>query len=72
MIIIMLLLLPIIDYAKILSRVIREAKITENDKLILNSHNKVRTTGGVTNRVSGNNKKRSEIQAVTVEVKKNY
>jgi hypothetical protein len=28
------------DYAKILSRVIREANITENDQLILNSHNK--------------------------------
>jgi MOSC domain-containing protein YiiM len=37
------------DYAKILSRVIREAKITENDKLILNSHNKVKTTWGIIN-----------------------
>ena len=32
------------DYAKILSRVIREAKITENEQLILNSHNKVKIT----------------------------
>ena len=30
----------------------------------------MRTTGGVTNKESGNNKKRSEIQAVTVEGKK--
>jgi len=45
------------DYAKILSRVIREAKITENDKLILNSHNKVKTTWGILNKESGKNKK---------------
>jgi len=32
------------DYSKILSMVIRKAKITENDKLILNSHNKVKIT----------------------------
>jgi len=39
------------DYAKILSRVIREAKITENDHLILNSYTKVKTTWGIINRV---------------------
>jgi len=41
------------DYAKILSRVIREAKITENDQLILNSHNKVKTTWGIIHKESG-------------------
>jgi len=35
------------DYNKILSSVIREAKIIENDQLILNSHNKVKTTQGI-------------------------
>jgi len=46
------------DYAKILCRVIREAKITENDQLILNSHNKVKTTWGIINKQSGKNKKK--------------
>ena len=45
------------DYAKILSRVVREAKITENDQLILISHNKVKTTWGIINREPGKNKK---------------
>jgi hypothetical protein len=45
-------------YAKILSRVIREAKITENDQLILNSHNKVKTTWDIINKESGKNKKK--------------
>ena len=45
------------DYAKILSRVIREAKITENDQLILNSHNKVKTTCGIINKESEKIKK---------------
>jgi len=45
------------DYAKILSRVIREAKISDNDQLILNSHNKVKTTWGIINKDSGKNKK---------------
>ena len=58
------------DYAKILSRVIREAKITENDQLILNSHNKVKTTWDIVNKESGKSKKRGEIQAVNVEGKK--
>jgi hypothetical protein len=40
------------DYTKILSRFIREAKITENDQLILNSHNKVKTTWGIINKKS--------------------
>jgi len=57
------------DCAKILYRVIREAKITENDQLILNSHNKVKTTWGIINKESGKNKKRSEIQALNVEGK---
>jgi len=58
------------DYARILSRVIREAKITENDQLILNSHNKVKTTCGIINKESGKAKKRSETQALNVEGKK--
>ena len=40
------------DYTKILSRVIREAKITESDQLILNSHNKLKTTWGIINNES--------------------
>jgi hypothetical protein len=39
-----------------LSRVVREAKITENDQLILNSHNKVKTTWGIINKESGEKK----------------
>jgi hypothetical protein len=57
------------DYAKILSRVIREAKITENDQLILNSHNKLKTTWGIINKESGKNKKRGKIQHLKVESK---
>jgi hypothetical protein len=58
------------DYTKILCRVIREAKITENYQLILNSHNKVKTTWDIISKVSGKNKKRGEIQALNVEGKK--
>jgi hypothetical protein len=46
------------DYSKILSIVIRKAKINEHDKLILNSHYKVKTTWGVINKESGKNKKK--------------
>ena len=46
------------DYTKILSMVIKKAKITEHDKLILNSHNKVKTTWGIINKESGRNKKK--------------
>jgi hypothetical protein len=35
------------DYTKILSMVIRKEKIIEHDKLILNSHNKLKTTWGI-------------------------
>jgi hypothetical protein len=45
------------DYSKILSMVIRKAKTIEYDKLILNSHNKVKTTWGIINKLSGKNKK---------------
>ena len=45
------------DYTKILSMVIRRVKIIEHDKLILNSHNKVKTTWGIINKESGRNKK---------------
>ena len=60
------------DYSKILSMVIRKAKRMEHDKLILNSHNKVKTTWDIINKESGRNKKRSEIQALKVEGKKNH
>ena len=58
------------DYTKILPMVIRKAKIIEHGKLILNSHNKVKTTWGIINKESGRNKKRNEIQAIRVEDKK--
>jgi hypothetical protein len=58
------------DYSKILSMVIRKAKIIEHDKLILNSHNKVKTTWSNINKESGRNKKGSEIQALNSEVRK--
>jgi hypothetical protein len=45
------------EYSKILSMVIRKAKIIEHDKLILNSHNKVKTTQGIINKEGGRNKK---------------
>ena len=45
------------DYTKILSMVTRKAKIIEHNKLTLNSHNKVKTTWGITNKESGRNKK---------------
>ena len=38
------------DYSKLLSMVIRKAKIIEHDKLILNSHNKVKTKWGIINK----------------------
>ena len=44
--------------------VIRKAKRIEHDKLILNSHNKIKTTWDIINKEPGKNKKRSEIQAV--------
>ena len=46
------------NYTKILSMVIRKAKIIERDKLILNSHNKVKTTWGIINKESVRNKKK--------------
>jgi hypothetical protein len=50
--------------------VIRKAKIIEHDKLILNSHNKVKTTWGIISKWSRRNKKRSEIHALNVEGRK--
>jgi hypothetical protein len=38
--------------------VIRKAKGIEYDKLILNSHNKVKTTWSITNKECGKNKKK--------------
>jgi hypothetical protein len=46
------------DYTKILTMVIRKAKITEHDRLILNSHNKFKTTWSIINKESGRNKKK--------------
>jgi len=46
------------DYFKILSVVTRMAEINEHDKLILNSHNKVKTTWGIVSKKSGRNKKK--------------
>jgi hypothetical protein len=42
----------------------------EYDKLILNSHNKAKTTWDIINKESGRNKKRNEIQVLLVEDKK--
>jgi len=57
-------------YYKILSMVIRKAKRMEHDKLILNSHIKVKSTWDITNKESGRNKKRSEMQSLKVEGRK--
>ena len=51
---------------------VRKAKIIEHDKLMQNSQNKAKTTWGVINKESGRNKKRSELQALNVEGKKNH
>jgi len=45
------------DCTKILSLVVRKAKIIEHDKSILNSHNKVTTTWSIINKESGRNRK---------------
>jgi len=61
----------IIEITKMLSMVVRKAKIIKHDKLILNSHNKVKTTWDIINKESGRNKKKkSEIQALNIEGKK--
>jgi hypothetical protein len=57
-------------YTQILSRVIRKAKILENDKLIHNSQNKAKTTWGILNKESGRSKIRSEVQALIMEGEK--
>ena len=46
-----------IDYSKILSMVIKQAKRIEYDKLILNSHSKFKITWGIISKESGRNKK---------------
>jgi hypothetical protein len=50
--------------------VIKEAKRIEHYKLILNSHNKIKTTWGILNKESRKRKKRSEIQPINVEGRK--
>jgi len=57
------------DYTKILSMIIRKAKIIEHVKLTLNSHNKVKTTWSIINKESGRNKKMGEVQTLKVEGK---
>jgi len=53
-----MLLLPLITgYSKILSMVMRKAKRMEHDKLIINSHNKLKITWGIINKECGRNKK---------------
>ena len=52
------------DCTKMLSVVIRKTKRHEHDKLIINSHNKVKTTWNIIHQESERNKKRSEIQAL--------
>jgi hypothetical protein len=49
---------------------IKKANRIEHDTLILNSHNKVKTTWGIINNESGRNKRRSEILALNVEGRK--
>ena len=58
------------DYSKILSMVIRKAKRMEHDKLILNSHNKVKTTWNIINKESGRNKKEVKYKLYKLKVKK--
>jgi hypothetical protein len=52
-----------------LSIVIRKTRRIEHGKLILNSHNKVKTTWGIINKESGRNKKGNEMQAPNFKVK---
>jgi hypothetical protein len=53
-----------------LTPVIKKAKRMKYDKLILNSHNKIKTTWNIINTESGRNKNRNDIQALNVEGKK--
>ena len=46
------------DYTKILSVVMRKANIIEHDKLILNSHNKIKTTRSIIHKELERNKKK--------------
>jgi hypothetical protein len=48
------------DYIKILSTVIRKAKIIEHDTLIQNSQNKAKTTWGIINKEYGRNKNKEK------------
>ena len=50
--------------------VIRKAKRMEHDKLIMNSHNKVKTTWGIINKESGRNKKKVKYKLKNFKVKK--
>jgi hypothetical protein len=45
------------DYSKTLTEVIKMGNRIEHDKLIQNSHNKIKITWGIVNKVSGRNKK---------------
>ena len=48
------------SYCKILSMVIKKAKIKQHDTLIMNSHNKVKTTWDIINKESGRKEKINE------------
>jgi len=58
------------DYSKTLSVVIRKAKRMEHDKLILNSHNKVKTTWNIINTESGRNKKEVKYKLQNLKIRK--
>jgi hypothetical protein len=57
-------------YSKLLTVVIKKAKWIEYDRLILNSHKRIKTTWNIINTESGRNNNRNYIQAVNVEGKK--
>jgi hypothetical protein len=50
--------------------VIKKAKCMEYDKLILNSHNKIKTTWNIINKESGRKNNSNNIQALDVDGKK--
>jgi hypothetical protein len=55
------------DYCKILFMVIKETKGIEHDKLIINSHNEIKTTWGIINEENGRCKKRCEKQPLNID-----
>jgi hypothetical protein len=49
-----------------------KAKHVEYDKLILNSHNKIKTMGNIINKESGRKNNSNNMQALDVDGKKNH